>query len=479
MKELNKNTVKHYKQNPVKIVQFGEGNFLRAFIDWIFDNLNESENFNGSVTIIQPIEQGLTDIINHQNGLYHVFIKGLVNNEVVEDIRLIKSVNKCINPYIDYADYEQLATQESIEYIISNTTEAGIEYVDEKLIPNEIAKSYPGKLTQFLYKRFQHFNGDKNKGLTILPCELINNNADELKKCIYKYIDVWNLGTDFKQWIEKATSFHNTLVDRIVTGYPKDNIQEYQEKIGYKDNLIVTAEHYHLWVIEGKNDNKLNQLFKNSNLNVLLVDKLQPYRTRKVRILNGAHTSMVPVGLLNGNTTVQQTVEQTFTKDFVQSVIFNEICPILDFPEKEITEYANEIINRFKNPAIAHQLSSIALNSISKFKVRVLPSIIDYYNKFNKLPVNLSFAFAALIVFYKGNGMPVNDDKETINIFTNLWEKHNINNLVKKVLENKAFWDKDLNSIDGLAEAMSKAVGLIEDKGVEKAWKEFCKYNNH
>ncbi len=281
------------------------------------------------------------------------------------------------------------------------------------------------------------------------------------------------LGADFKQWVEKANSFHNTLVDRIVTGYPKDNIQEYQEKLGYKDNLIVTAEHYHLWVIEGKNNDKLNQLFKNSELNVLLVDKLQPYRTRKVRILNGAHTSMVPVGLLNGNTTVQQTVEQTFTKDFVQNAIFNEICPVLDFPEEEITTYANEIINRFRNPSIAHQLSSIALNSISKFKVRVLPSIIDYYKKFNELPVNLTFAFAALIVFYKGNGMPVNDDKETINIFTNLWEKHNINNLVKKVLENKAFWDKDLNSIDGLAEAMSKAVGLIEDKGVEKAWKEF------
>lgn len=474
MQQLNRNNINQNEPYPVKVAQFGEGNFLRAFVDWILDNLNEKGNFDGSVTLIQPIEQGLTELINKQEGLYHVVLKGLVDNELVKDIRLIQSVNKCINPYVNFPAFEQLATKETLEYIISNTTEAGIRFTDEQLDFNHIAQSYPGKLTQLLFKRFQYFNGDMDKGLTVLPVELINNNADELKKCIAQYIDAWNLGDDFKQWINEANTFHNTLVDRIVTGYPKDNIKEYQEKVGFEDNLVVTAEYYHLWVIEGKNNKKLQQLFKNNSLNVSLVDNLQSYRTRKVRILNGAHTSMVPVGLLNGNKTVRQTVEETFTKDFVKQAIFKEICPVLDFPEKEITEYAHEIINRFKNPAIVHQLSSIALNSISKFKVRVLPSILDYHKKFDKLPLNLVFAFAALIRFYKAENMPVNDDKEIIEYMAGLWKTNSIDDLVGKVLQNTDFWAMDLTEISGLLDAVSKAVGLIEEKGVEKAWKEFC-----
>jgi len=474
MQKLNRNTVELKASYPVKVAQFGEGNFLRAFVDWIIDNLNEKGSFNGSVTLIQPIEYGLTDLINKQEGLYHVFIKGLVNNELVEDIRLVQSVNKCINPYADFSAFEQLATEESLEYIVSNTTEAGIQFIDEQLDFNNIAQSYPGKLTQLLFKRFQYFNGDVDKGLSILPVELINNNAGELKNCILQYAEAWVLGDDFVQWVEDANTFHNTLVDRIVTGYPKDNIGEYQEKIGYEDNLVVTAEYYHLWVIEGKGNKKLEQIFNNSGLNVLLVDNLQSYRTRKVRVLNGAHTSMVPMGLLNGNKTVQQTVEETFTKDFVQQAIFKEICPVLDFPEKEIAEYAHEIINRFKNPAIIHKLSSIALNSISKFKVRVLPSILDYHKKFDKLPANLVFAFAALIRFYKGDGMPINDDKATTEYLANLWKTENINDLVRKVLQNKDFWTEDLTEISGLLDALSKAVGLIEEKGVKMAWEEVC-----
>ncbi|MEN8138858.1 MAG: tagaturonate reductase [Bacteroidota bacterium] len=473
MKDLNNKEIRDRRKNPVKIVQFGEGNFLRAFVDWMFDKLNEQGKFVGDITLVQPIENGLAEMINAQDGLYHVFTKGLDKGTFVEETRLIKSVNKCINPYSDFAEFSELAETETLELVISNTTEAGIQYLEEEFSNDKIAKSYPGKLTQLLYKRFVKFNGNTSKGLTILPVELINNNGGELKSCVLKYVDSWKLGEEFRNWILNANYFHNTLVDRIVTGYPKDTITDYQNEVGYKDNLVVTAEHYHLWVIEGANNKKLNEIFENSGLNVLLVDDLQPYRTRKVRVLNGAHTSMVPVGLLNGNVTVQQTVEETFTAKFVKNVIENEISSILDFPEDEIKEYADEIVNRFKNPAVKHQLASIALNSIAKFKVRVLPSLLDYKNKFGELPLNLTFSLASLIVFYKGNGMPINDDKEVMDFFADAWSKYSIEDLVTNVLSNESFWGEDLTEVKGLSENLIQAIKLIESKGVEVAWTEF------
>jgi len=471
MKNLSNIEIEGRINYPIKVVQFGEGNFLRAFVDWIFDKLNEKGNFEGSITLVQPIKQGLSEIINQQDGLYHVFTKGLNNNEFVEETRLIKSVNKCVNPYTSFLEYEELAELESLEFIISNTTEAGIKYIDEELISGEIAKSYPGKLTQLLYNRFLKFKGAKDKGLTILPCELINNNGGELKRCVVKYIDSWNLGQEFKKWILESNSFHNTLVDRIVTGYPKDNIKEYQEQVGYNDKLIVSAEHYHLWVIEKGTNTKLQDVFNNSGLNILLIEDLQPYRTRKVRVLNGAHTAMVPVGLLHGNKVVKQTVEETFTAEYVQQLIFNEICPILDFSKEEILEYANEIVSRFLNPAVVHQLSSIALNSVSKFKVRVLPSLLDYFNKHQKLPVNLTFSLASLIVFYKGKDMPINDDKEIVDFFNKIWKIENIEVLVSKVLENEDLWSANLLNVKGLLENIVSDVTNINEKGVEEAWK--------
>ena len=479
MKKLERNTDKFELHDPVKIVQFGEGNFLRAFIDWIFDILNEQGKFNGAISIVQPIENGLCDLINKQNGLYHVFTQGITKGKLKEEIRLVQSVKNCINPYTDFSDYMELAVTDSLEFIISNTTEAGIQYTEEELIEGKISNSFPGKLTQFLYKRFTFFKGDKNKGLIILPCELIDHNADELKYCINQYIDSWNLENDFKEWVNTSNSFYNTLVDRIVTGYPKNSIDEYRKKAGYDDHLMVSAEQYYLWVIENNDNTRLHNLFSNSKLNVLLVDNLQPFRKRKVRILNGAHTAMVPVGLLNGNKTVQETVEQTFTKDFVKEIIYNEICPVLDFPEDEIKEYADIIISRFKNPSIVHQLSSIALNSISKFKVRVLPSIIDYYNLFNKLPSGLVFSFTALIIFYKGDGMPVNDSEEIKEYFKDLWKNNDKERLVLKVLKNTSFWEKDLTSISDLKESVLKALTLTDDKGIENAWKEFKDYDKY
>lgn len=482
MKELNQNNIQGKYQLPIKAIQFGEGNFLRAFVDWILDNLNDQNKFNGSIAIVQPIENGMSDLINKQDGLYHVITNGLVNNEMKEDIRLVKSLSRCINPFKEFQKFLNLAREENLKIIVSNTTEAGIQFKNENFPNNSVSKTYPGKLTQLLFERFNYFEGDDSKAVTILPCELISFNADELKKCITKYIKHWYLGKEFQEWIENACSFHNTLVDRIVTGFPKDNIHEHWAKIGFDDKLIVTAEHYYIWVIEKNENNLLEEIFSNSGLNIQLVDDIQPYRTRKVRILNGAHTSMVLVGLLAGKSTVRETVETPFTNEFVKKLIFEEVTNVLDFPKEEITNYANDIILRFKNKAIIHNLSSIALNSISKFKVRVLPSIIDYYSINNKLPVNLTFAFAALICFYKGEirgiKMPLNDSTENIELFKKYWKNSDTNSMVQQILENKSLWKKNLSKIYGLKDFLAKNIENIINKGIENAWNEVMSLKN-
>lgn len=475
MMELNRTTANCKELQPIKVIQFGEGNFLRAFVDWIFDNINEKNNFHGSIAMVQPIENGLSDLINKQEGLYHVFTNGLVDGNMQEDIRLVKSVATCINPFQNFQTYLQLAHIESVEFVVSNTTEAGIEFIEEDYNDQAPAKTYPGKLTQLLFERFKYFNADVKLGLTLLPCELINYNAVELKSCIVKYIKHWNLDPNFEDWIDSACSFHNTLVDRIVTGYPKDTIEEYQQKVGFNDNLVVTAEHYHIWVIENHGNEKLRQLFAKTDLNVQLVKDMQPYRSRKVRVLNGAHTSMVPVGLLAGKETVRETVETPFTDKFVSQVIYNEIISILDFPEDEINAYAKEIIARFKNEAIVHPLASIALNSISKFKVRVLPTIIDYYSKHGKLPKNLVFAFAALLYFYKGEvagkKMPVNDADEIVEKFSKYWLNNDVKEMTHAILADTSLWGINLLELNSLNEKVIKNIEAIQKVGIAEAWK--------
>lgn len=475
MKELNRTTAEQALKYPVKVVQFGEGNFLRAFVDWILDNLNQKGSFEGSVMMVQPIEQGMAELINKQQGLYHTVANGLVDGIMKEDIRLVSSVAGCNNPFTHFDEYLNLGKLDTLEFIISNTTEAGIQFVEETPNKNQPAKTYPGKLTQLLFERYNHISGEKSKGLTIMPCELINNNGEELKNCIHRYIKYWNLGHDFSQWIDHACSFHNTLVDRIVTGYPKDKITHYQALTGFSDQLVVTSEQYHIWVIENKQKNeKLTKLFNNSGLNVLLTDDMQPYRTRKVRILNGAHTSMVPVGLLAGKTTVLETVSEDFTKEFTEELIFKEIAPVIGFPEKEINFYAQEIIDRFKNESIIHNLSSIALNSISKFKVRVLPTIFDYYQQYGKLPQRMVFAFSALICFYRGevNGtqMPVNDEAQYVELFKNYWLKADIKTMVNEILGNTELWDSNLLELKGFNDLMSAMTDSIMNLGVAIAW---------
>lgn len=416
-------------QRKEKIIQFGEGGFLRGFVDWIFQILNEETEFEGSAVVVQPIENGLCDKLQEQDCVYTHIMRGLKDGKPTVDKKIIDVISRTVKPYSDYEEYLKLASNPDFRYIISNTTESGIAYVEGDSLNDAPPKSFPAKLTALLNKRFELGLG----GFIFLPCELIDKNGENLKKCILKYADDWKLSEEFKNWIENENVFCNTLVDRIVTGYPRD------EKIdlGYEDNMLNTSELFHLWVIEGPKSILEEIPFDKTNLNVIITDNLEMYRTRKVRILNGAHTSMIPYAMLEGIETVKDCMEDEKMYNFVKKCVFDEIIPTLDLPKEELIDYANNVFERFNNPYIKHLCASISLNSVSKFKVRVLPSLLEYIKRTGNLPQNLIFSLAKLIEFYK-KGTP-NDDGDIVSFMK---EKS-----VKEILANKAFWDTDLSHL--------------------------------
>ena len=417
-----------------KIIQFGEGGFLRGFVDWMLQKLNDNGSFEGSVVVVQPIEQGMCDMLEKQNCLYTHLIRGV---EGVEKT-VVDVISRCVKPYDNWNSYLDLASNPDFRFVVSNTTESGIVFSNEDKITDAPPKTFPAKVTLLLKKRFDL----GLKGFIFLPCELIDRNGDNLKKCVLSYADLWNLGDDFKAWIEKDNVFCNTLVDRINTGYPRGE----ELNLGYEDNMVNTSEYFHLWVIECDYDLEKELPFKSAGLNVIVTkDKLSMYRTRKVRILNGAHTSLVPYGLLEGYDTVKSCIDSEKMLAHIRACVFDEIIPTLDLPKDELVEYAEGVIGRFANPYIKHYLSSIALNSVSKFKVRVLPSILEYVKRYNKMPNTLLFSFAKLLDFYKTD--MTNDDAEVVEFM----KTHG----VKEILANDKLWGEDLSF---LADEVSKYV---------------------
>ena len=479
MKKLNRQNLSLKTTLPIKVVQFGEGNFLRAFVEYAFQKLNSEVDFEAGIAVVQPIDRGMVSALNEQEGLYTLFTKGIEDGEEVEEKELINNIVKGIDPYVDFEKFLELAKEEELQFIVSNTTEAGIAYVATDSMDMRPPSSFPAKLTLLLYARFTHFKGAMDKGLTIIPCELINNNADTLKQIILDYSQLWKLPVAFDNWILDACTFHNTLVDRIVPGYPRDQIEEYNQQLDYIDNLLVSAETFFLWVIEGDALLKEKLPFHKTDLDVKIVTDMQPFRTRKVRILNGAHTAMVPFSLLYGNQTVKESVDDSFTGPFIQSLVFDEIIPTLDMDKTELEAFAEAVFDRFRNPFIKHQLSSIALNSISKFKVRVLPSLLEYVKRNTGLPLYTVFAFACLIRFYKGNWkgkeLPVNDDTAIVSEFAQIWQSKSLDEITETVLGKKAFWGEDLNRIPGLKRGISMALEAIQEDGIQKGFINFKK----
>ena len=422
-------------QRTERVIQFGEGGFLRGFVDWMLQKVNEKSDFDGSVVVVQPIESGMCDMLTEQNCVYTHVIRGVEG----VDKTLVDVISRCVKPYEDFEGYLALADQPEMRFVVSNTTESGIVFSDEDKITDAPPKSFPAKVTLLLKRRFEK----GLPGFIFLPCELIDRNGDNLKKCVLKYADLWNLGADFKAWVEKENVFTNTLVDRINTGYPKGE----DMALGYEDNMVNTSEFFHLWVIETDFDIEAELPFSSADLNVIITpDKLEMYRTRKVRILNGAHTSLVPYALLSGLDTVKSCIDDKVMNEHIRKCVFDEIIPTLDLPREELLSYANSVLERFGNPYIKHYLSSIALNSVSKFKVRVLPSILEYIKRYNKMPETLLFAFAKLIEFYKTD--MTNDAPEVVEFMKN--------NDTKAILANASLWGEDLSCLTAEVEKYIK-----------------------
>ena len=473
MEQLNRKTA-HADRYPDKVIQFGEGNFLRAFVDWIIWNLDKKTDFNGGVVVVQPIEKGMVDMLNSQDGLYHLNLQGIDKGKPVDSIDMIDVINRGINPYRDFDEYMKLAENPDIRFVISNTTEAGIAFDPSCKQDDRPASSYPGKLTQLLYHRYRHFNGDMTKGFIIFPCELIFLNGKELKKCIGQYIDLWNLGDGFREWFEKACGVYCTLVDRIVPGYPKDTIDQIHERIGYDDHLVVKAEIFHLWVIEAPKEIEKEFPADKAGLNVLFVPSEAPYHARKVTLLNGPHTVLSPVGYLSGLDTVRECVEDPLIGKYVRKVMFDELLKTLDLPEKELVQFADDVLERFVNPYVKHFVTSIMLNSFPKYKTRDLPGLKTYLKRFGTLPQGLVLGLAGIVTYYKGGKrgeveiVPA-DDPSTIALLKELWSTGDVRKVAEGVLGAEAIWGEDLNQVPGLTDMLDEKLGLIQKEGMRAA----------
>lgn len=479
MDQLSKKIVSEYTTFPEKVLQFGTGNFLRGFTDWQIHVMNKKNLFNGQVVVVQSTKKGAVETINEQDGLYTLYLQGIKENKPVSEHEIIQSISRGINITNEYDEYLKIADNPDLRFIISNTTEAGIQLHEDDLLTDRPQKSFPGKLTAFLYKRYQAFRGDKNKGFIIFPCELIEDNGKELKKIVLAYADAWELESEFSQWVEEANTFCNTLVDRIVPGYPKDSIQEKTEELGYIDKLMVVGEQFHLFVIEGPAYIKEEFPAEQAGLNVHVVDDLSSYRLKKVRILNGAHTAMTPVAYLCGVNTVCGAVTSDLSKQFVEKVIYEEIIPTLPFSDEDLSQFAEDVLNRFKNPFIHHYLSSISLNSVSKFQARILPTLVDYIERFGELPKATVFSLSALLYFYKGKrgdeSITLVDDESTLHLFTECWSLYadNIQKLALTILSNEKLWGTNLSKIPHLTESVATQLKTINQYGMTEALTQF------
>ncbi|MFB6341767.1 tagaturonate reductase [Saccharicrinis sp. FJH62] len=472
--------IKNIEKAPERIIQFGEGNFLRAFVDWMVDEMNRKAGFNSSVVLVQPINFGMVDKLNEQDGLYTLVSKGIKNGKALKESQIIGSVSRGLNPYTQYDEYLKLAENPDMRFIVSNTTEAGITFDAKDKLNDQPASSFPAKLTALLYHRFKTFSGDASKGFIILPCELIDRNGDKLQKCVKQYCDLWSLDREFINWLDTANVFTNTLVDRIVPGFSPESAKEVKEKEGYEDNMVVDGEQFHLWVIEGPQWIKNEIPAEAAGLNVLFVDDVTPYRTRKVRLLNGPHTVMTPVAYLCGIEYVGDALEDELMGQFILQTINNDIIPALDMPKEELEKFAAEVLDRFRNPFVKHALMSISLNSISKFKARVLDTIKEFNAKYNELPNNLVLSLAAMMAFYKGefNGKAITlkDTDYVLSFFNTNWKKlenkeMNLDAFVQVFLSNQMIWGEDLTKIEGLCGRTAFYLDKIIHEGMEEVVK--------
>lgn len=482
MINIDQKITKIYGKYPERVLQIGEGNFLRAFADWMIETANEKGVYKGSILMTSAKGAGKCAVVNKQNGLYTVVTRGIENGKLISETKPITSVSRCVDITTDYKIFIEAAANPDLQVVISNTTEAGIAFKEDDKATDTPPSSFPAKITAFLYARFKAFNGDNTKGLLFLPTELIDHNGDMLKKYILAYAISWNLGKDFEDWIENANKFTNTMVDRIVTGYPKEaqQVQDIEAELGYKDELLVCCEVFNMWIIEGKKEwAEIFPLHK-ANKNVIWTDDVTPYKKRKVGILNGAHTGTVPAAYLAGHNIVLDFMGDPLFTKYLDVLLFQEVIPTLDLPKEELEQFAAAVKDRFANPYIKHALLDISLNCCSKFNARCLPSLLEYKKRKGTLPKVLTFAFAAFIHFYNGkmeNGVftatrndgtkyPVRDLPEVIEFFDKLYSaKPSAQELAKAVLAQASFWGgQDLTQVENLQDAVAAHLQEMQTK---------------
>ncbi|MFV0366531.1 MAG: tagaturonate reductase [Mangrovibacterium sp.] len=477
--ELNRKT-KECAVYPSRVLQFGEGNFLRAFVDWIIQDMNNKADFNTGVDVVQPLATGMIDMLNKQDGLYHVYLKGMKDGEAVKEYNFVNCINNGINPYSDFKAYQEAILNPELRFVISNTTEAGISWDGNDTLDMEPQNSFPGKMTALLYNRFKAFNGAKEKGLIIIACELIDRNGDMLKKYVLQHAENWKLGDEFIAWLNDACAFCNSLVDRIVPGFPREDIKEIQAELGYEDNLVVVGEYFHLWVIEAPQWVAAEFPADKAGLEVKFVDDMTTFREQKVAVLNGAHTGTYATSYLYGIETVKEAYEHEVLGKFMRGMIYDEVLETLNGTKEELTKFAEKILERFSNPYIRHEWMSISLNGMSKWETRDLPSLLKYLDTKGELPKKLTFSLAAMIAFNKGknegNTFKVSDDQWILDFYAKAWaacdgSEAGIAKLVEDTLALDKVWKRNLNEVAGLTAAVSAYLYAIQTKGMKEAIK--------
>ena len=479
------------KDAPVKVLQFGEGNFLRAFVDYFFDLSNEKADFNGKIAIVQPIPVGRKKEINDQDGLYTVLLRGLEKGEKVVEKRIVSSLANVINPYEEFDELMAYACDPVIRFVVSNTTEAGIAYDPACMADDKPAASFPGKVTQVLFERYNKLGKENAPGFVFLSCELIDHNGDELKRCVNCYIDQWGLDDDFKAWVNEKNVFCSTMVDRIVTGYPRAEADAINAENGYIDDNLDTGEIFAVWYIEGPAYLEDELPFKKAGLPIIVTPDCRPFKQEKVRILNGVQTTVTLAAYLAGNDIMRFALKDQAIADFASNVVYKEIIPTLpysdEFPftHEDLVEYARVIFDRLNNPFIDHQLMAISLNTTSKWKARVLPSLLGYAEQFGKVPVGLTLGFCAYLCFFHGyelreNGLVnnrngkeyiINDDRAVLE-FYHAHKDDTLCQLAEAVMQKEDWWGLDLTSVPTFLDEAKRILTKIEKEGMHAAIEE-------
>ena len=476
------------KMSPVRILQIGEGNFLRGFIDWMVHEMRMQGKYDGAIAVTQPRPSGKAklDQLNAQDGVYTLIVRGVENGAPVERTESIAVFAETIDPYSQWESLLALAERQELEVVVSNTTEAGLAYQETEFKPEEAPVSYPARLAALLWRRYQIFGGDPRRGLLLLPCELLERNGDELKRCVLRHIDDWKLPEAFAVWVREHNRFLNSLVDRIVTGFPEGEAESWNERLGYEDKLLNAAEPYYIWAIEGEAELERKLPFQAAGLHVVWTDDLRPYQLRKVRLLNGAHTLMTPVALLGGFNEVRTTIEDEALGAFVRDAVREEIIPSMpaDVDPADAAAYAASVFERFANPYIRHRLLDIAMNSVSKFKARLLPSLEGYAQKQGgELPPRIVKSLAHLLRLYRvrleggqyvgrrfdGAAYTLRDDPAALEVFAGIWDRFEAGELSLEaaaggLLASDQLWGRSLAELEGLVGAVAGYLYEMEEK---------------